>query len=101
MNTNVMSLVFILIVFLSVTDCSEVSMGNVDINTQTGALNIEGFSSCFVRSQNKLSSIRKTLLVSSMVDFGQLGQILHQLILDLQKSTIRKENDTFIMPLLC
>ena len=78
--------------------CTKDSVESVGVKSEPDALNTESVGSCFVKEQQELSSLRKTLLVSSMVDFKQLGQILHQLILDLQKSTIKREKDTCIMP---
>ena len=81
--------VFIFEGLVAVTTCIEAGTPETANNTQTVSLNTRNDSStCFVKSQSELSYIKKTLLISSVVDMELLGRTLHNLILNLEKSII-------------
>ena len=91
--------VFIFEGLVAVTTCIEAGTPETANNTQTVSLNTRNDSStCFVKSQSELSSIKKTLLISSVVDMELLGRTLHNLILNLEKSIIEVTDDGFTMP---
>ena len=55
-------------------------------------------SSCFIKQQQELASLKQTLLLSSTINFNSLGRSLYHLILKLQKTTITKGDNSFTLP---
>ena len=90
---------FVFMLFLTVS--VEARNQNGDLKHETPDLNTQLYnldSSCFIKHQQELTSLKQTLLSSSSIDFNSLGKTLYQLILDLQRTTITKREKSFILP---
>ena len=97
MKNDVMEWVNFILIVISCIQAR--NLDTVSPTQTSGNLNTEtGESTCFVKTQSELSSIRKNLLVSSFVNLEVLGRTLHKLILNLQKSNIKKTEDGFTFP---
>ena len=97
MKIKVKILVFMLILTVPVGADDQ----NDGMKHETQDLNSQFYnpdSSCFIKHQQELTSLKQTLLLLSSIDFNNLGQTLYHLILDLQESTITKRKDSFSLP---